>query len=136
VSEITARDRAERSVWALSMYALIRTAFSSERALLAWVRTSVSLYSFGFTIAKFGNYLEARDGDGAYVASTARVGLILVCLGILALGLGMIEHAKRVRRMRGMGMPRTSRISLPLMASGVLLVIGTATLIGIVPNLG
>ena len=58
------RLSAAEVVRTLSVFALVRTAFSSERALMAWMRTSVSLYSFGFTITKFMDYLE-RPGEGS-----------------------------------------------------------------------
>ena len=45
----------------LSILALVRTAYSSERALLAWVRTSIALYTFGFAISKFLDYLSVRE---------------------------------------------------------------------------
>ena len=37
--------------------ALRRTFLAHERTLMAWIRTSVSLISFGFTIYKFFQYL-------------------------------------------------------------------------------
>lgn len=40
----------------LSVLALVRTAYSSERVVMAWMRTSVSLYTFGFSITKFMDY--------------------------------------------------------------------------------
>ena len=42
----------------LERLAVVRTAYSSERSLKAWMRTAVSLYTFGFAIAKFFDYVE------------------------------------------------------------------------------
>jgi inner membrane protein YidH len=37
---------------------LERTDFAAERTLMAWIRTSLSLISFGFTIYQFFSYLH------------------------------------------------------------------------------
>ena len=43
--------------------AMVRTAISSEQTLLSWIRTSASLYTFGFSITQFFFYLEQqREG--------------------------------------------------------------------------
>ncbi len=118
----------------LSIYALVRTAFSSERALMAWMRTSVSLYSFGFTITKFVDYLERQGEGGHFPAGPRRLGLILICMGILVLVLAAAEHLRRLAKMKQLGLPPVSRFPLPVAATAMLFVIGTATLIGIACN--
>ena len=47
--------------------ALVRTALSSEQTLMSWVRTSLSLFTFGFSIAQFFCYLEQQQEDGQEV---------------------------------------------------------------------
>jgi putative membrane protein len=116
---------------ALSIFALVRTAFSSERALLAWMRTSVSLYSFGFSITKFVDYLERQEEGSQYSDGPRRLGLALICMGILVLVLGAAEHFRRLVRMKQLGLPPISRFSLPVAAAVALFVIGAATLVGI-----
>ena len=39
-----------------------RTFLAFERSLMAWLRTSLSMISFGFTLAKFFQYLEEQRG--------------------------------------------------------------------------
>ena len=38
-----------------------RTRLAADRTLMAWIRTSVSMISFGFTIFKFFMYLRESD---------------------------------------------------------------------------
>ena len=118
----------------LSIFALIRTAFSSERSLMSWIRTSVSLYSFGFTITKFVDYLEHQGEGSQFSEGPRRLGLALICMGLLVLVLAVVEHMRRLVRMTQLGLPPISRFPLPVVASVALFAIGVATLIGIARN--
>ena len=115
----------------LSDLALVRTAFSSQRSLMSWMRTSVSLYTFGFSIAKFTDYLEQQEQGVELSGNPRLLGLLLIGMGILAIVPAVFEHARRIRRMKQLGLPGTSRPYLPSIAAGVLLVIGIVTLMGI-----
>ena len=119
-----------RVIQKLGTYALVRTAFSSERSLMAWMRTSVSLYTFGFSITKFLDYLEQQQGT-QLSAGPRWFGIILVCIGVLVLGVGAVEHLWRLRKMKELGLPSISLFSLPFGATVALLVIGFAVLISI-----
>ena len=114
----------------LSVLALIRTAYSSERSLMAWIRTSASLYSFGFSISTFFDYLELQEEGTQFSVGLHRVGLALIAMGIVALAFAMFEHLKRIRTMRRLGLPSSSRSFLPAGAATALLLTGIATLIG------
>jgi putative membrane protein len=116
----------------LARFALVRTAFSSERSLMAWIRTSVSLYTFGFSIATFAGHLQQRSESAWFLPNVRRLSLVFICLGILSLMLAAVEHVSRLRRMKELGLPRISRNSLPMVASVLLLAIGLVTLIGVV----
>ncbi len=100
-------------VRSLSVLALIRTAYSSERSLMAWIRTSVSLYTFGFSISTFIDYLSSQESGSEFSVGLRRVGLALIAMGIVALVLAMVEHLKRVQTMKRLGLPSTGRVSLP-----------------------
>lgn len=114
----------------LSVLALIRTAYSSERSLMAWIRTSVSLYTFGFSISTFRDYLELQEEGTQFSAGLHRVGVALIAMGIAALVFAMFEHLKRIRTMRRLGLPSNLRSFLPAGAATALLLTGIATLIG------
>ncbi|HVT09285.1 MAG TPA: DUF202 domain-containing protein [Polyangia bacterium] len=79
---------------------------ANERTLLAWLRTGVSLITFGFFIAKLGLWLRLETslapGVAKAVAATgtthsAAVGGLLVLLGAVTETLGVIRYV-RVRR--------------------------------------
>jgi len=69
----------------------IRTVLAADRTLMAWLRTSLSMLSFGFTIYKF---LEAAAESGQIAASNSpqRVGMFLAGMGTLAMVLGTISY--------------------------------------------
>ena len=121
---------AARVMRTLGIYALLRTAFSSERSMLSWMRTSVSLYTFGFSIIKFLDYLEQQEGT-EFPAGPRWLGFILICMGILVLVLAATEHLRRLRKMKELGLPRISLFSLPFGATVAILMIGFAVLISI-----
>ncbi len=77
-----------------------RTRIASERTLMAWVRTAVSLIGFGFSIPKFFSYLgetePIRPPRGPITPST--IGTLLIGLGLLGLAGGVLEHVRLVGR--------------------------------------
>lgn len=115
----------------LSRAALVRTAFSSERSLLSWLRTSASLFSFGFAISKFFSYVEGQQENLQFSPGPRRLGMVLVCVGLLVLVMAVIEHAHRLRRMEELGLPRVSWFSLPTFMSVGVLAIGVWVLAGL-----
>ncbi len=125
------QEKAIDLIETLSVLALVRTVFSSERALLAWMRTSVSLYTFGFSITKFADYLERQTEGLQSVDGPRQLGLMLTSMGILVLVLGVVGHGTRMRRMKQLGLPSTSRWLLAVGAAAALFAIGIATSIGI-----
>jgi putative membrane protein len=123
--------KAARIIRTLGIYAFVRTAFSSERSLMAWMRTCVSLYTFGFSITKFLDYLEQQQQGVQFPPGLHRLGLALICLGIIGLVLGAVGHFRRLRKMERLGLPTVSLFSLPIGAAIALLVIGVAVLVSI-----
>jgi len=124
---------AENILMELEGLAVVRTAFSSERSLLAWMRTSASTFTLGFAIIKFFDYLEqcnfARFSDGP-----RQLGLVLIWVGVLALMPALVEHVRRLRKMKELGLSTNYRFSLPVAASAALLATGITALIGITLN--
>lgn len=123
-------DPPDATTLELSRLALIRTTCSSERSVLSWMRTYVSLYSFGFSISKFADFLQQQDQ--ATVSGLNRLGLAIILLGIVGLTFSIVEHMRRVRTMGRLGLPDTARSWLPSTAGVVLLSAGVITMIGIV----
>lgn len=114
--------------------ALVRTAMSSEQSLMSWIRTSVSLYTFGFAITQFFYYMAGQQETAQLSAGPRRLGLALVATGVLAVLLGTIEHVARIRTLRKIGLPANVQSYLPFGSAGAFLLIGIAVLVGISMN--
>jgi len=110
--------------------ALVRTALSSEQTLMSWVRTSLSMSTFGFAIAKFFQYL-AGQADSPMAAGPRRLGIALILLGVLVLTAAVIEHLLRIRGLKKQGLPADASSFLPLGSAGAMLAIGLAALVSV-----
>jgi len=64
---------------------------AADRTLMAWVRTSLSMLSFSFTIYKFLG-AAAESGQIAASNSPQRVGMFLAGLGTMAMVLGTLSY--------------------------------------------
>src|SRR5262245_41933878 len=79
--------------------AVSRTVLAHQRTLMAWIRTSASLISFGFTIYKFFEYLVEAEH---LVPATGRLGrfrprhfaLSMIFVGICALALAVRDYRR------------------------------------------
>lgn len=102
--------------------------------MLSWMRTSVSLYTFGFTLTKFIDYLQKQQVDIQYSSGLRRLGLALIFVGILVIVLAVVEHARRLRKMKQLGLPAFSLFPLAVCTAVALLSVGIAALMAIVFN--
>jgi putative membrane protein len=114
--------------------ALVRTALSSEQTLMSWIRTSLSLFALGFSITQFFYYLEQQEQGVQLSKSPRRMGIALVCVGIVVLLLAMVEHVLRLRKMKRVGLPADALSFLPFGSAVALLLIGIAVFISIIMN--
>jgi putative membrane protein len=82
-----------------SHFSWIRTRLSLERTLMSWVRTSVALIGFGFTIVQFFEHLHAIAGTAAGLRPQAPryLGLALIAAGVLALLISTWQYRSVVR---------------------------------------
>lgn len=111
--------------------ALVRTGFSSEQTLMSWIRTSLSLLTFGFSIAQFFDYLNPSDKGGALALKPQYLGMSLICVGIVVLVLAALEHTWRIRMMKRRGLPEKALSILPICSALALLLIGIIALMSI-----
>ncbi len=81
--------------------ALDRNKLAAERTLMAWVRTALSMISFGFTIYKF---LQVIDQQSTVVVlrpnAPRNVGLVLTGLGTFVVIIASIQHWNYVTNLR------------------------------------
>jgi putative membrane protein len=89
--------------------AVQRSFLAFERTLMAWLRTSLSMIGFGFTLAKFFEYLADQRG-GPVVGRFGRVwasdtvGLAMIAIGTVALVIAVVQHKRRVDALREVGL--------------------------------
>jgi putative membrane protein len=110
--------------------ALVRTALSSEQTLMSWVRTSLSLSTFGFSIAKFFQYLSGQS-DESITDGPRRLGIALILLGVLVLAAAVSEHVLRIRGLKRQGLPANASSFLPMGSAGAMLAIGLVALVSV-----
>ena len=72
---------------------------AADRTLLAWIRTSLALISFGFGIERLGQAALGLDGDAAGFSplKTRVAGATLIILGVVATLAGIWEHRHVLR---------------------------------------
>jgi len=85
-----------REVGPTSELSLSRTHLASERTMLAWIRTSISLITFGFSIQQF---FRTREGliEHERLIGPTEVGIAMMLIGLIALLLAMFEHRAALR---------------------------------------
>ena len=103
--------------------AMDRSRMASERTLMAWLRTSLSMISFGFTIFKFLEALQQQATIKALRPNSPRnVGLTLIAIGTVALILAGVQHRRYLRAL-GTDEARAG-LDLPLLVSGLVVLLG------------
>ena len=114
-----------------------RTRMAADRTLMAWIRTSVSMISFGFTIYKFFMYLRESDvlSPQLPLYGPRNLGLGLVGLGTILLMLAILEHFLYQRSLSKLtGQP--FRLSTALVASLIITLLGLLALVNLLFNVG
>ena len=92
---------ADKELKLVDMLALDRNKLAAERTLMAWVRTSLSMISFGFTIYKFLQVIDEQSGVPVARPNAPRnVGLVLTGLGTLVVIVACIQHWRYVKNLR------------------------------------
>jgi putative membrane protein len=77
--------------------AISRTGMAAERTLIAWVRTALSMISFGFTIYQFLHVFQEQSTVQVIHPSAPRsVGLTLIGIGTSALALAGVQYRQRL----------------------------------------
>jgi putative membrane protein len=77
-----------------------RTLMAADRSLMAWLRTALSMISFGFTIYKLLQGLEEAGTHLSHASSPRTMGMFLTGMGTLAMVLGTIEYWYRLQDLR------------------------------------
>ncbi len=81
----------------------LQTRLALDHATLAWLRTTLSVATFGFGMAGFFRTLQAQSQDPKVVRlhqGTVRMGIALLILGIVATILAAIAHWQTLQKLR------------------------------------
>jgi len=93
--------------------ALERSYLACDRTLQAWIRTSLSMISFGFTLGKLGQAAESGDFKGMLMRqwSVRGIAYFLVILGTLGLLAAIFQHLISLGNLRVQGFRNQPSIS-------------------------
>jgi putative membrane protein len=76
-----------------SHFSWIRTRLSLERTMMSWVRTSVALIGFGFTIVQFFERLHSEGVAPVLRPQAPRyLGLTLIAAGVVVLLVSIVQY--------------------------------------------
>ena len=104
---------------------------AADRTLLAWIRTSLAMISFGFGIERIGQAALDLEGrlTGFSPLKTRIGGSVLVALGIAATIAGMWEHRHVLRAIARVDYRYTGRPAIARFMGAALVIIGLAALV-------
>lgn len=102
-----------------------RNRAAEERTLMAWIRTSLSLISFGFGISSIIAILNQELGGALDPFRASRIlGLGFVALGTVSMLYAAMDHRRQIRRIERNELRYIPRISATLVVAYVLAVLG------------
>ncbi|MBM5824773.1 MAG: DUF202 domain-containing protein [Cyanobacteria bacterium M_surface_10_m2_119] len=73
---------------------------AAERTLMAWIRTCLSLISFGFGLDKIVAAIDRATGSSGPRSGVIAVALAFVFTGILSMAVATVEHLRELKRLR------------------------------------
>ena len=113
-----------------------RTEFAAERTLQAWIRTALSMISFGFTIGKLGQAAQQWSVQGPvfnHEWGVSGLAYTLVVMGIASLVVASVQNVVIVRDLRRRSYP--ARLGLAFSVAVALAVLGAFALTSLVLNI-
>ena len=110
--------------------ALQRTFLAHERTLMAWVRTSTSLISFGFSVYKFFAYLRATEHRIPQRFGPREFAITMIGIGVVALALAVVQQRRAFKLLEAEN--KTGFSSLAEKFAAVIACLGSFLLIAVV----
>ena len=103
-----------------------RNRAAAERTLMAWIRTSIVMIGFGFSVGKITDALE--NADSKIVTDPIHSGLIFgeafIALGVFGLLAAVVQHWQILKRIEREEYTYRSHRALSMIVAILLLLIG------------
>jgi len=116
------KDTAANSPLSSNDLAFERTILAENRTLMAWIRTAISLISFGFTIYKF---FHENVNPSDKILTPRMVGMLMIIIGMFALIWGLVDHRATLMKLRksnyAVGRSRTAWLAIIVLLFGLIL---------------
>jgi putative membrane protein len=80
--------------------AVRRTMMAADRSLMAWIRTALSMISFGFTIYKILQGFQESGSKLPTEQTSRNIGLFLIGLGTASMVMGTIAYWQTFKELR------------------------------------
>jgi putative membrane protein len=103
---------------------------AAERTLMAWIRTCLSLISFGFGLDKIVSAINSRSGGLAHAGLGVQlVAMGFVVTGVMALLAAILQHRRALKRLRLDDTTYRESRSLAILTAAVISGIGVLALV-------
>ena len=79
---------------------VMRTMMAADRTLMAWIRTSLSMFTFGYTLYKVLQEIKEIGRVEIHDTAPRNAGVLLTLAGTVALVLGILEYSGTLRMLR------------------------------------
>jgi len=107
-----------------------RNRAAADRTLMAWIRTSLSLISFGFGLDKIIAAINGRGGGIAHAGLGVQlVAMGFVTTGVLALALATLQHRRYVQRLQRDEIVYRDQLSIAAVTAVLITLIGVIALL-------
>lgn len=113
-----------------------RTRAAADGTLMAWIRTALSLITFGLGIGKAIELLDTANPARIRLLDPLHASLVvafgLVALGVLSLLGAILQHVRLLKRLEQPTFTYKAPMSLTVVVAILLLVIGLLALVAII----
>ena len=123
----TLTEKRETKLDPSTQLAALRTSAAYERTMMAWIRTAISLITFGFAVYKLFDVQRDPGQVNNHLIGPREFGMILVSIGLLSLVLATWENRRNMRSLEAFygKLPRSMATAMATLTSllGILAII-------------
>jgi putative membrane protein len=125
-------ERFQVRVTSDSHFAWLRTRLAVERTMMAYMRTSVALIGFGFTIFQFLEKVQEIPGRAVHFPRAAwYLGLSLIFCGVMSAVVSLFEYRRLIAYLRSGSFGAIAATGTLQMKTPLYVITGVLALIGI-----